>query len=192
MTPAQQLKSFLDRYDAGVAKDARAAIARMKELTRGSHQMVYDNYNALVVGFSPTLRPSEALFSIAVMPTHATLCFLQGAHLPDPHKLLRGSGSQVRHIRLEAAVGGPKFLDDPRVLRLIREAIRSAVVTVDPRQKGTLIIRSISAKQRPRKPSPFALAGGARTAKKSVRKAPGATVKRAAKQSRPGRGSGRS
>jgi hypothetical protein len=37
------------------------------------------------------------VFSLLVNPGGwVTLCFLEGAHLPDPEKLLRGSGNRVR------------------------------------------------------------------------------------------------
>ena len=47
-------------------------------------EMIYDNYNWLVIGFSPTDRPSDAIFSLVLPPGRVTLCFLQGAGLPDP------------------------------------------------------------------------------------------------------------
>jgi hypothetical protein len=68
--------------------------------------------------------------------------------LPDPEKLLRGSGKRVRNIRLERAA----VLDRPAVKALMSEAVKRAVVPFDPTVKGRLIIKSVSAKQRPRRP----------------------------------------
>src|ERR1039458_9537409 len=62
----------------------------------GAVQLVYDNYNALVIGFGPSERASEASFSIVLYPRWVTLFFLQGAGLPDPRRLLKGSGKVVR------------------------------------------------------------------------------------------------
>jgi hypothetical protein len=57
MTPKEELDAFIDRFTPDVAKLARRALARMRKLTPGSLELVYDNYNALAVGFSPTERP---------------------------------------------------------------------------------------------------------------------------------------
>lgn len=59
----RQLDSFLDKYTPEVAGFARSALVKMRKLVPGAIEMVYDNYNWLVVGFGPTERPSEAIFS---------------------------------------------------------------------------------------------------------------------------------
>lgn len=148
MTPAKQLDSFLAKYDPRIAKEARLVLARMRKLTPGALEMVYDNYNALVIGFLPNDRPSDAILSIAVMPKWVSICFLQGAGLPDPEKRLKGSGNIARHIRLESV----KDLDDPVVLDLIDIALASAKVRLDKKQKRKMVVKSISTKQRPRRP----------------------------------------
>ena len=103
ISPAEaerQLESFLEKYDPEVAAFARCALAKMRKLVPGAVEMVYDNYNWLVIGFSPSERPSEAIFSIVLPPRRVTLCFLQGAGLPDPAKRLEGKGNVVRNVRL--------------------------------------------------------------------------------------------
>src|SRR6266542_837710 len=92
-----QLESFLGKYTPAIADQARVILSRMRERLPGAIQRVYDNYNALVIGFGPSEHASEAIFSIALYPRWVTLFFLQGAGLPDPHKLLKGSGKIVRH-----------------------------------------------------------------------------------------------
>ena len=99
-TAAAQLKSFLAKFAPAARAEMKAAHATMRKLLPGAVEMVYDNWNGLVIGFGPTERASEAVLSIVVLPDHVTLCFLQGKKLPDPQKLLRGEGNQVRHIRL--------------------------------------------------------------------------------------------
>jgi len=148
-TAKQQLDSFLAKYTPALASDARRALAKMRKLTPGALELVYDNYNGLVVGFSPNEKPSVAILSLLMLPDHVTLCFLQGKGLPDPQKLLKGSGNVVRHLRLES----PATLDEPAVLALIQAAKTRAKVPLDPKQKRQLIIRSISKKQRPRRPA---------------------------------------
>ena len=149
----RQLDSFLAKYDPEVEAFACRALAKMRKLVKGAIEMVYDNYNWLVIGFSPTERPSEAIFSIVMPPGRVTLCFLQGAVLPDPAKRLQGTGHVVRNIRLyDAGHPDAKVLDDPEVLSLINVALNRTKVPMPAGARRKLIIRSISAKQRPRRP----------------------------------------
>jgi hypothetical protein len=147
-----QLDSFLAKYDPEVEAFTRRALAKMRKLVPGAVEMVYDNYNWLVIGFSPSERPSEAIFSLVLPPGRVTLCFLQGAGLPDPAKRLQGRGNVVRNIRLYHA-GEPdaKLLDDPEVLALINVALHRAKVPMPDKARRKLIIRAISARQKPRR-----------------------------------------
>jgi hypothetical protein len=149
---AQQLDSFIAKYDPDVATFARRALAKMRKLVPGAIDMVYDNYNWLVIGFSPTERPSDAIFSLVLPPGRVTLCFLQGAGLPDPAKRLKGSGNVVRNIRLYNA-GEPDahVLDDPEVLALINVALNRAKVSMPTGARRKLIIRAIAERQKPRR-----------------------------------------
>jgi hypothetical protein len=119
--------------------------------------MVYDNNNALVVGFCPGMRPSEAIISIAVGPRWVTLCFLQGKGLPDPEKRLEGAGSVACHIKM---LHGAATLDEPAIRPLIADALTHAKVAIRAQQKRQFLIKSVSAKQRPRR------ASGGKTRKK--------------------------
>jgi hypothetical protein len=148
----RQLDAFLAKYDPEVEAFARRALAKMRKLVPDAIEMVYDNYNWLVIGFSPTERPSEAIFSLVLPPGRVTLCFLQGAGLPDPAKRLQGSGNVVRNIRLyEAGKPDARVLDDREVLGLMNVALNRAKVPMSAGARRKLVIRSISAKQRPRR-----------------------------------------
>jgi hypothetical protein len=148
MTPQQQLDSFIDKFTPEVARKARAAAKKMHARFPEANVLVYDNYNALAIGFGPGERTSDAIFSIAVFPKWVSLFFLQGAGLKDPKKLLKGSGNQARHVVLKDIA----LLDDADVLALMQLALKDAKVPLDPTAKGKLIIKSVSAKQRPRRP----------------------------------------
>lgn len=145
----QRIDSFLAKYTPQMQKLGRAALAKMRRRLPNAIEMVYDSHNGLVFGFSPNDRPSDAIFSIALYPDHAALCFLQGAKLPDPEKRLRGSGNQVRNVRVDDA----KVLDEPQVVALMNVALKRARVRMDPKQKRQLVIRAVAAKQRPRRPA---------------------------------------
>jgi hypothetical protein len=146
----RQLDGFLDKFLPETAALARALLEKMKARVPGATILVYDNYNALAIGFAPGEKAGEAILSLAVMPRWVTLCLLEGAGLPDPHGLLRGEGSRVRHVRLHSA----EALDDPRIDALIGEALARARRPIDPAAPPRLIVKSISAKQRPRRPVP--------------------------------------
>jgi len=147
--PRQQLAGFIARYGPEVASLARAVLAKMRTRLPGALELVYDNYNALAVGFGPTERASDAIFSIAVFPRWVSLFFFQGAKLEDPEKVLKGGGKAVRHIVLEDAA----TLDRPAVKALMKHALALAPKPLDKKARGRLIIKSISAKQRPRRPA---------------------------------------
>jgi len=150
MDAQEQFEGFLSKYQPGVATEAKKSLAKLRKLIPNAIEMVYDNYNALVLGFCPGMRPSEAILSIAVMPEWVSLCFLQGAKLPDPEKRLLGSGNVARHIKMKS---GAVTLDEPAVRTLIAEALDRAKVAIPKGQKRQFIIKSGSPKQRPRRPS---------------------------------------
>jgi len=143
-----QLDGFIDKFTPEVAALARDLIERMKRRIPGAVIPVYDNYNALAIGFGAADRVKDIILSLAVMPRWVTLCFMWGVNLSDPHGLLRGEGSQVRHVRLHRA----DALDDPRIEALIAEALANADRPIDPGETHRLVIKSVSAKQRSRRP----------------------------------------
>ena len=149
ISPETQLDDFIDKFSPEIAAKARAIICKMRELLPGANELVYDNYNALAIGFCPTEKTSDTIFSIALFPRWVSLFFYYGVGLPDPEGLLKGSGNQVRHIVLQ----GPEVLDQPVLRTLMRDALDRAGDPIDPSGPGKLIIKSISAKQRPRRPS---------------------------------------
>ncbi len=140
---------MLAKFNPEVAGVARKALATLRKLTPGALELVYDNFNALAVGFSPSERASEGILSIAVYPRYPTLFLLQGVGLPDPHGVLRGSGSRVRHVVLQDAT----TLDSAPVRKLIALALARAKVKLDPKQKHRIVIKAVAKRQRPRRPT---------------------------------------
>jgi hypothetical protein len=108
---------------------------------------VYDNYNFFVIGFGPNERPSDCIVTIAAAANGVGLCFVHGASLPDPDKVLMGSGKQTRFVRLPSA----DVLHQPAVQTLLSTAAERAQTLLPATGQGKLIIRSVSAKQRPRR-----------------------------------------
>ena len=147
-TPEIQLSEFIAKFTPEIAEVAWESFAKLRKRLAGAFIMIYDNSYALVMGFGPTDRPSEAILSLVVYPRWVTLCFLHGVKLTDPQKLLNGNGKQVRHIRLENA----KTLDKQPIKALIVEAVAQASKPLIPTGKHRMIIKCISSNQRPRRP----------------------------------------
>jgi hypothetical protein len=143
-----ELKRFIDKFEPKHRTLIKAARKALQKRFPGACELVYDNYNFFVIGYSPTERPSEAILSLTANASGLGICFLRGASLKDPHKLLLGSGNQTRFIRLDSI----EVLSRPAVEALIAAAIAQSKVAL-PGGRGPLIIRSISAKQRPRRSS---------------------------------------
>ncbi len=143
MTPAAQLKEMLAKYDRAIAVQASAALKKLRRLLPSAVELVYDNYNALVIAFGASERMADLVLSIALYPRWVTLFFWNGAKLKDPKKRLEGSGNKVRGIRLQSAAD----LDDPEVLALIAQASAKSRF-----EEHALINKTIAKKQRPRRP----------------------------------------
>lgn len=148
-TPEQQLAGFIGKYSPPIQVLTNVLLQRMRARLPGAVQLVYDNYNALVIGFGPSERAWEATFSLTLYSRWVSLFFLQAKGLADPDGLLAGSGTVARHIVLKDA----EMLDAAQVRALMDRALAIAAVPIDPAQPGRLLIKSISAKQRPRRPA---------------------------------------
>lgn len=146
--PAEkQLTEFISKFEPPIAKQIRAASRVLRQLYPTANELVYDNYNFFVIGYCATERPSDCLFSIAANSKGVGLSFYHGATLPDPHKILLGSGNQNRFIRLESI----ETLSRPEVKELMTAAVAQADPPLPSSGRGHLIIRSVAAKQKPRR-----------------------------------------
>jgi hypothetical protein len=130
----------------------REARARLRARFPRGFELVYDNYNALVFGISPSERTSEAFLSVAGYPKWITLFFLHGAALRDPSGLLEGEGKQIRGVRLE----DPAQINSPGVEALMAQAALRYESALLAAPALTTVVKLVSAKQRPRRPGPAA------------------------------------
>ncbi len=147
-SPKEQLASFMAKYDPAIAALADKAVTKLRKIIPSATILVYDNYNALAVGFCASERPSDMIGSIALYPRWVSLFFAHGNEIRDPERLLKGSGKVVRSVNLNSA----DDLDKPEIRALLDQAVKlSGLSPTAPR--GELIIQSISAKQRPRRPA---------------------------------------
>jgi hypothetical protein len=143
----RQLRTFIAKFDPKTQVLIRAVRRALRRRLPSAYELVYDNYNFLVIGYGPDERPSHVILSIAAAANGVGLCFMRGTTLPDPAGILSGSGKQTRFLRLPSV----SVLSQPSVVRLIEEAVARSLVPLPRGGRGALIVRSISAKQRPRR-----------------------------------------
>jgi hypothetical protein len=142
-----QLAGFIAKFDPDNQKLIRDVRKELRKRFPTANELVYDNYNFFVIGYSGTERPTDSIVSMAAGANGVGLAFPYcGSKLRDPHKLLQGSGAKNRFIRLESA----KTLSHPEVEQLIATAC-ALCKPLPASGRGQLIIRSISVKQRPRR-----------------------------------------
>src|SRR5882672_7388794 len=114
-----------------------------------TNELIYDNYNALAFGWSPTDRQGHVFCSIALYRNSRNVHFgfYWGAEIADPEKILLGKGNQYRYIQVKNKRDFPKAY----IKKLLKEAYANSLAKVkDPGQitEGTTITKSISARKR--------------------------------------------
>src|SRR5215217_6545909 len=102
-SPARQIAAFIAKFDPAIAAGIRSARRVLRKRLPTAVELVYDNYNFLVFGFCTTDRASTCIVSLTAASNGVGLSFYYGATLPDPQKILSGSGSQNRFLRLPNA-----------------------------------------------------------------------------------------
>jgi hypothetical protein len=144
-----QLQSFVAKFDDDHQRLIREVRSALQARLPHCAELVWDNYNFFVIGYSPTERPSDYIVSIAASAAGLGLSFNNGARLSDPDGVLLGSGKANRFIRLPTA----GVLAEPKIEAMLRRAVEASTVPQPWSAGGKLIIRSVSAKQRPRRRS---------------------------------------
>lgn len=147
MDAEAQLESFIDKFDPDNQALIRSIRSLLKMRLPTCAELVYDNYNFFVIGYSPSERPSDYIVSIAAAASGIGLSFNRGNELDDPDRILQGSGKVNRFVRLPS----PDLLRKSEITKLIDRACELSRVPQPWNGNGKLIIRSISAKQRPRR-----------------------------------------
>lgn len=150
--PAAELKKFLGAFSPEIAKIALRVRAFVLGQAPLAHELVYDAYNAVALGYSFTERPADAFCHLAVYARWVNLGFNRGSLMPDPDRLLEGSGRWVRHIRIESL----DDLREPHVGRFLRAAMKTAPRGSIPgsidRPAPRSVVRAVYAKRRRPRP----------------------------------------
>ena len=146
-SPEAQLRSFNDRFDPKHQKFVRSVRAALRKRFPTANELAYDYSSFFVIGYSPTDRGIDSIVAIAGRATGVSLYFSQGPQLPDPKRILLGSGKQTRFVQVEAA----SRLAHPDLEALIAATIDQARIPLPSKGKGSLIIKSDGAKKPGRK-----------------------------------------
>ena len=131
------LPAIIRRLPPEMARLTRAVLAKMRRLHPGATELVYDKSRSLVIGFCATDRASSVINSVGVYQQWINLYFFEGDSLPDPDRLLKGSGSMVRSIRITNAAE----LDRPAIRNLIAAARQQADPEPDSKARRRVIIK---------------------------------------------------
>src|ERR1051325_11607463 len=95
----ERVAGFIAKFEPKHQALIRAVRRALRRRVSPAFEFVYDNYNFLVFWYGPSERPSDAVLSIAAGAKGVSLCFLHGAKLADPQRVLLGSGKQTRFMR---------------------------------------------------------------------------------------------
>ena len=117
-----------------------------------ANELIYDNYNALAFGWSPTDRVGHTFCSIAVGRTtkNVHFGFYWGSEIEDPEKKLIGEGSQYRYLLVKNKNSFPKTY----VRKLLKEAYANSfakIKDINQIMEGKTITKSVSTKKREKK-----------------------------------------
>lgn len=143
---------FLQPFD----EEIRELVLWLREfvwdLYPNSNELIYDNYNALAFGWSPTEKVGHTFCSIAVGRTSKNIHFgfYWGSEISDPEKKLMGEGNQYRYLLVKDQKSFPKTY----MKKLIKEAYLNSLDKVkDPKLivNGKTITKSISSVKRVKK-----------------------------------------
>ena len=151
----EDLIKFLKPFDDEIKELALWLRAFVWDLYPKTNELIYDNYNAVAFGWSPTDKVGHIFCSIAVgrSSQNVHFGFYWGSEISDPEKMLLGKGNQYRYILVKNKDDFPKAY----IKKLVKEAYANSLAKVKDKNqllKGATITKSVSAAKRERKNIP--------------------------------------
>lgn len=143
----KDLSKFLRPFPTHVKEAALWLREWVWDLHPQSNELIYDNYNALVIGFAVSDKASSGFCSIAVYSQYVNFGFPRGTEIADPEKRLTGKGSLYRYITVNNKEEFPALY----MKKILKEAYAHSLTRLkegEPKIKGATIIKSIAAKKR--------------------------------------------
>ncbi len=141
----KDLLKFLKPFSGDIQEIVWWLRAFVWDLYPQANELIYDNYNALAFGWSPTDKVGHTFCSIAVGRTSKNIHFgfYWGAALLDPDRILLGNGNQYRYILVKSMEEFPKTY----IKKLLTEAYANSLAKVKDQKQivhGQTITKSIS------------------------------------------------
>jgi len=119
------------------------------DLYPDTNELIYDNYNTVAFGWSPTDKAGDVFCSIALFTDHVNFGFNRGSEIPDKQKKLLGDAALYRYIKVYDKEDFPETY----IKQLLEMAYENSISRLKPVKKlfkGETIVKSISpAKRRP-------------------------------------------
>lgn len=148
----KDLLKFLKSFDQTIIEKVLWLREFVWDLYPKANELIYDNYNALAFGWSPTDKVGHTFCSIAVGRTSKNIHFgfYWGSEIADPEKKLIGNGKQYRYLLVINTKDFPKTY----LKKLLKEAYANSLAKVkDPAQimEGRTITKSVSPVKRAKK-----------------------------------------
>lgn len=144
----KDLLEFLTPFDGRIVELAMWLREFIWDIYPECNELIYDNYNAVAVGWSPTLTLGDIFCSIAIYNNkNVHFGFYWGSRLADPKGLLLGNGKQYRYIR----VATKEDLPADYIKELLNEAQINSLAgakNLEAAPKGTTVVKSISPKKK--------------------------------------------
>jgi hypothetical protein len=149
----KDLFEFLKPFSREIIERALWLREFIWDLYPQTNELIYDNYNALAVGWSPTDRVGHTFCSIAVGRTsnNVHFGFYWGSEISDPGKILLGEGNQYRYILVPDTNKFPRAY----IKKLVKQAYANSLAKVKDKKQimsGQTIVKSVSVKKREKKP----------------------------------------
>jgi hypothetical protein len=145
----EQLAKFLLPFD----KEKTGLVFWLRDfvwdLYPKTNELIYDNYNAVALGWSPTDRLGHTFCSIAIGRTSKNIHFgfYWGNEITDSRNMLLGKGNQYRYILVKNKNDFPKSY----ISQLLKEAFANSAAKVKDKKQlmeGLTIVKSVSVKKR--------------------------------------------
>ena len=154
-TDTKELLQFLEPFHKDIQDTVLWLRAFAWDLYPRCNELIYDNYNAVAFGWSPTARLGHTFCSIAIGRTSKNIHFgfYWGNEIADPKKMLLGAGNQYRYI----LVKDKKLFPKAYIKSLMKEAFAHSMAKVRDKKElveGNTIVKSVSVKKRTLKKSP--------------------------------------
>ena len=137
-TPEARVRASIARLEPRIQKLLRSVRTAIRKRFPTANELAYDYPHSFVIGYSPTENGIDSILAISARAAGVFLYFSQGPKLPDPKRLLRGSGRQVRFVQIESA----GQLAGPDVKGFIAATLDQARIPFPSKGKRSLVIKS--------------------------------------------------